>query len=422
MSSSVSEQREWQGPRRIGPSFQLLMQIRTLLTALTLFMLPAHKISLASVLLVFGLSVLYWLASHYWSRIVPLLVAHPLLTVIDLFTAFAVLIFEGPSGPFFLSTVAASAVAGLIFRWRGMLLVSMTQVVCYFAATGYYSVIIARNTTDIDTFQTVFGQPAYYFVAGLLGVMLRRLFDEQAAAEEARHDAEVRMVAADERSRLAREMHDSLAKTLRGIAMSAQALPVWTRKSPERASAEAKRIASAAEVASREARELISDLRDDTVQESLVSSVHRLLQRHTRESGVEVHEKLDEYAELSLVARYELISILKESLTNIERHANAAAVTVTITTEHGGVTMTVADDGDGFTFALDGDGWLDRLADNGHYGVIGMHERAKRAGGDLTMRSAPGIGTTLSVVFPESAERLDGMRPVAGERRTGEAE
>lgn len=397
------------------------MQARALVTAITIFLLPEDKFNVVSATLIFGLTFLYWLAARYWEQIVPQIIAHPLLTGIDLFVSLVVLSIEGPNGPFFQSTVVASAVAGLLFHWRGMLLVSLTQVACYFASLGYYTTIIGDHQEPMDNFQTLFSQPAYYPIIGLVGVMLRRLFDEQATTEAARREAEVRSVAADERARLAREMHDSLAKTLRGIAMSAQVLPVWVRKSPERASTEAQRIASAAEIASREARELISDLRDDQIQMPLVGSIDALLDRWAEGSALEIHRALDDSAELPIVARYELVAILKEALTNIERHAEADNVWVRLAVAPQELELTIQDDGKGFAAPTVGPNWLSDLARDGHYGVVGMHERAKRVDAKLTVVSQPGAGTTLTVTFSNREQARPSVESDSGEPQPAEA-
>lgn len=402
MPSSEASRAKVTGPPRIGPSFQLLMQARALVTIVTLFLLPESQFNIVTILVILGLAFLYWLAARYWERIVPQIMNHPLLTGTDLFLSLLVLIFEGPSGPFFQSTVVAAAIAGLLFHWRGMLLVSLTQITCYFAALGYYTTLIGDDQkSSMANFQTLFSQPAYYLVIGFVGVMLRRLFDEQAVAEEGRREAETRSVAASERARLAREMHDSLAKTLRGIAMSAQALPIWIHKSPERAVSEGQRIASAAEIASREARELITDLRDAQVERPLVDSMRDLLDRWSGATHMAIERNLDESTDLPLVARYELLAILREALTNIERHADASVVCVRLERASQGLILTIRDDGKGFEVPVEGTDWLGELARNGHYGLVGMYERAKRVDAGFTVRSAPGSGTTLIVTFAD---------------------
>lgn len=388
--------------RRLGASFRLLMHVRLLVTLITLLVLPSGDLTAAAFVIIGGLCLLSWLAARYWERLVPQLMRHPLFVGVDIFVSFVVLSIEGPLGPFLLSTLVTSAAAGLLYRWRGIVLVSAFQIICYFASFGYYSELTHSGTDQFASFQALFSQPAYYPLVGFAGLMLRRLFDEQAAAAAAQRDAEVRSVAADERARLAREMHDSLAKTLRGIAMSASALPAWTRKSPERAATEAQRIASAAEVASREARELIADLRDDQVQVPLARSAAEVIARWSARCGVSARTHLDEVEGLPLLARYEIVAILKEALSNIERHSGASQVRIDLVQAAHEVSLTISDDGTGFAASpATNKQMLTELAADGHYGVVGMHERAKRAGGTLAVTSTPGEGTTIRLEFAD---------------------
>lgn len=397
--SSVPEYAARSAPERLGASFRLLMHVRVLITAMSVFLLPMSQLSPRTILPATGLAFLYWFAARHWRRLTPYLYKHPLLTGLDLFVCFAVLALEGPTGPFFLATVLASSIAGLLFRWRGMIIVATAQIACYFAALGYYTLLHDLTTFPSANFQTLVGQPIYYPIVGGVGVMLRRLFDEQEAAVTMRRDAELRTAAADERARLAREMHDSLAKTLRGIAMSAQALPAWLRKSPERAAVEVQRIASSAEVASREARELIADLRDDQVQQPLAATVRAVVERWAEDTGTLVESNLDDSADLPLVARYEFVSILKEALANVERHAGAAVVDVRLAHGDEQVLLSIHDDGSGLPIDTDDPDWLGMLARDGHYGVVGMHERARRVGATLDLTTCENRGTTLTVAY-----------------------
>lgn len=419
--SSVDEAARETVPERLGSSFRLLLHVRVLITAMSVVLLPAEEITPRTLLPATGLAFLYWFAARNWRRITPYLYDHPLLTGADLFVCFAVLAVEGPVGPFFLATVIASSIAGLLFRWRGMLIVAGAQIICYFAAFGYYTLLHDLSMLPMAGFQTLVAQPAYYPVIGAVGVMLRRLFDEQAELAAMRREAELRTAAADERARLAREMHDSLAKTLRGIAMSAQALPAWLRKSPERAALEVQRIAASAEVASREARGLIADLRDDQVQQPLVITIRTVVERWSEDAGIAAELELDDAAELPLVARYEFVAIVKEALANIERHANASSVQVLLVRTGSQVSLTVRDDGRGFDVDLDDPGWLDNLAREGHYGVVGMHERAKRAAAVLTVRSNGDQGTTLNLIFAGDGAHGSAISGRSDEREAAEA-
>jgi signal transduction histidine kinase len=87
---------------------------------------------------------------------------------------------------------------------------------------------------------------------------------------------------------------------------------------------------------------------------------------------------------------------LKEALRNVERHARGASVGVRVRSLGGRVVLSVADDGPGFEVPDS----LDALSEGRHYGVTGMRERARVAGGDLMVESAPGEGCVISAWVP----------------------
>ena len=107
---------------------------------------------------------------------------------------------------------------------------------------------------------------------------------------------------------------------------------------------------------------------------------------------------------LDPTTRYELVCVLREALANVERHAAAGRVTVGLRDVDGGVELSVSDDGHGFAPPADPAG----LQSAGHFGVVGMGERARRVGGVLVLRSRPGQGTTVRVTVPATAAVLVG--------------
>jgi signal transduction histidine kinase len=94
--------------------------------------------------------------------------------------------------------------------------------------------------------------------------------------------------------------------------------------------------------------------------------------------------------------RHELVRILREALSNVDRHAGASAVQVRLTGSEAGLVLVVLDDGTGFNAPFD----LRALAALGHYGLVGMAERAARVAGDLRVLSQPGCGTEVAVRVP----------------------
>lgn len=207
-----------------------------------------------------------------------------------------------------------------------------------------------------------------------------------------------RSAAASERARLARELHDSVAKTLRGVSFAALALPNSLRRQPDLAEQLAATVQEGADVAVREARELLSALRRDVPDRPFAETVRGVCDAWTTTSGIAV--RLSAAAEEPTVAaRYELTQILHEALRNVAQHASAAHVEVAFERFGDGVRLTVHDDGAGFLVPDD----LSLLAIRGSFGVVGMSERAKTVGGTLKVASRPGAGTVLSVVVPAAA-------------------
>ncbi|MFI0351599.1 sensor histidine kinase [Actinomadura sp. 9N407] len=386
---------------RLGATFRLLMQVRILVAIVSLVLIPGNRQTVSGVLILIGVGLLSALALFSWQQLVPPLLKYPVLLGFDVFAAYTVLQIGGVTGPFFLFTVVTSAVAGLLHGRNGMLLFCSLQILLYYTAA------VGANGAELINFQTTVAMPGFYLIAGFVGIGLRRLYDQQAVADGARHRAEVSAAAAEERARLAREMHDSLAKTLRGIAMSAEALPAWVTRSPARAQDEARRIAEAAEIASREARQLIEDLRDEVFQQPLAQGLESIARDWADETGTALSITIDAAADLPVRARYEVVAILREALENVRRHAEATAVQVFLRNDDDGLVLSVQDDGRGFE-AADGFG---RFARKGHYGLVGMGERAHSVGASLSVDSRPGGGTTVTIGVPEAlgpaAERTD---------------
>lgn len=395
---------------RVGTTFVLLMQLRVLVVGVTVLVdwqVRGDRWALA--VLVFAV-VVSGIALAGWERVVLRLFEQPALLAFDVLIGYAVLRVGGTFGPYFLVTVVTAGLAGLLYRWQVTALLCAQQTVLYYTAL-YWNV---RDDDGRITMPLLVVLPVFYGVAALVGTVLRRLFDEHAAAEDRRWRMEALAMAAEERSRLAREMHDSLTATLSGIALSATGLPAWVRKSPDRAAEEAQRIATAAQVATREARSLIAELRDDAGAAPLAEALQELADEWQGRTGVPVGVDAAPDADLPPPARRELVTIVREALENVRRHAQASRVEIVARGAADGVRVRVRDDGRGLPGRPDDPGWLDALARGGHYGLVGMHERAGRAGGRLAVASVPGGGTELTVLVPASGAGAEPARAALG--------
>jgi signal transduction histidine kinase len=198
-------------------------------------------------------------------------------------------------------------------------------------------------------------------------------------------------------------MHDSVGKTLYGIALSATALAMRVKRDAPAAAAASRDLASAAQVAAAEARELITDLRSDTLDLPLGAALRGEVERWSAEAGVPADFSGDHVDLPHPGTRYELFCVVREALRNVERHAGAKHVRVTLSRQGDEVSLDVADDGRGLVVAPGAQ--VRDLEPEGHFGLLGMGERATRVGGRLDLASAPGAGTTVSVRLPAADVR-----------------
>lgn len=391
---------------------RIVLGVRLIASVLAVLVLASNVLSWRFAV-AFAFAVVSSALAYVFSRtVIEVLQRHPILLGLDTFVALIVLTLGGQAAPFVIFTVTTSAIAGLLYRWGGMLYIVVLQVTCYSVA------VLTEATPGIATVQTLLAPALYYPLVGFAGVWMRRMLDEADRADEARKAVEVSAATDRERTRLAGEMHDSLAKTVRGIAFSAASLPSWIRRDPERAASEARKIAAAAEVASREARSLLTDLRAGHVDQALVPAVGQACTAWSERTGVCVSLEGAAEVDLPLGPRYEAVNVLKEALSNIERHAQASHVVVRVVGGAAGTRLTVRDDGVGFDTSESG-----TFTETGHYGLVGMTERAHRAGGELTVTSSVGDGSTVELALPGptrpegEAVAIDALNEIPAEAR-----
>jgi PAS domain S-box-containing protein len=198
-----------------------------------------------------------------------------------------------------------------------------------------------------------------------------------------------------ERQRMARELHDSVAQALYGIALGARTARALIDRDPAAAIEPIEYVASLANAGMAEMRALIFELRPDSLKEeglvvALTKHAESLRARHQLDVQVDLCAEPD----LPLETKEALYRIAQESLHNIVKHARAHTVALRLrapTPRASELALDVRDDGVGF----DPDG-----AFPGHLGLRSMRERVARLGGTLLIDSAPGHGTHIQVRVP----------------------
>jgi signal transduction histidine kinase/sugar lactone lactonase YvrE len=195
-----------------------------------------------------------------------------------------------------------------------------------------------------------------------------------------------------ERSRIARELHDTLLQGLSGITMQLQAL--WTKLPTTKERTLLAEIIQDAARCSTEARQSLWGLRNMGSSGSLeFSSKLQKLARDVAEKGKLT--PLFKIAPVSLAGQpeieYQLLRIAQEAMNNVVKHAGARRLDVQLEQTPQQILLVIKDDGAGF------DADRQRF---GHFGIVGMMERAKEIGANLTIDSQVGRGTVLSIVVP----------------------
>ena len=357
-------------------------------------LIVAHPARIVAVMaLVVVATMLEVAALTRWPRVLRRTAA---VLVVDTALLAAVLALNAGSAAFYLFAAGAAALAGVLLGMRAWPLWALH------AATGF---VVAAKVLRADGVTT---EVAAFVVAFPMATVVTGLVAASVTAATVRHvdllveviAAAQRSAAASERNRLARELHDSVAKTLRGVSFAALALPASLRSRPALAEQLADVVSQGAEAAAREARELIEGLRLDDPGEPFGASVERMSREWSESARTAVRVSTDP-VEPGLATRYELSRILHEALRNIELHADARRVDIWLRRAGDGVRMVVRDDGNGFSVPPD----LAVLGAGSHYGVLGMAERAQTIGADFIIRSAPSEGTLIEVLAPLSPQQ-----------------
>jgi NarL family two-component system sensor histidine kinase YdfH len=216
---------------------------------------------------------------------------------------------------------------------------------------------------------------------------------ESANAKLAAYNAKIEsLTLQNERQSMARELHDTLAQGVAGLVLQLEAVKAHLNSNrTERAFAIVEQSITRARSTLAESRAAIDDLRAAST--DISDSVREKLERFTQATGIpcEVEISVNEN-QLLLETTNHALNILSESLTNIARHAQATQVKVVFAIQNQNMQLEVRDNGKGFDVNQN---------TSGHYGLVGMHERARLTGGMLSVESGKN-GTSVQFVVGRS--------------------
>jgi len=261
----------------------------------------------------------------------------------------------------------------------------------------------------VSSLKMNFDLPAYVFWVGLItlvslmvGMVVREWSKQRSYAESLATERALLL----ERRRISNELHDSVLKSLQGLAFEAHVLSHtkgYTGPSP--VEERAHYIEDVCNRMSQEIRGVVFELRDDgkDTQEGIALQITRQVKSWSSSSGIAVEIACStDIPTLPLKLAHDLRRIIGEALTNVQRHAKASHVSISLEATPGRLSLDIADNGHGFNCDPRE---LYSFVSKGRLGLVSMKERVELAGGSLAIKSDNG-GTRLTAVIPLQGERI----------------
>lgn len=327
----------------------------------------------------------------YWRRSQPLVVLGVVLAAIALSTGL------GYSYDFFSVPIALYSIGRYATddRWS------------YFVVGGAVTVVGIQDYLDGEAAGAVGVAVVIVFVVWYIGRRVRirgdylRLLQDRATQLERTQESEARRAVAEERTRIARELHDVVAHRVSLMTVQAGAAKTVAANDPKAALQAMEAVEQEGRQTLGELRHLLGVLRPDAEVNELgpqpgIADIPRLVD-NLREAGLDVSLTMDN-VQTKLPARVDLSTyrIVQEALTNVLKHAGPSARTeVHLSTGNNEAVIEVLDRGHGATI----------LPGSGH-GIVGMRERALLLGGNLNAGPRPGGGFQVVAHLPIGEESL----------------
>lgn len=204
------------------------------------------------------------------------------------------------------------------------------------------------------------------------------------------------LAVAEERVRIARELHDGMAQVLAYVNTKAQAVKAYLDKDkPEEASTQLEQLASAAREVYADAREGIMALRTQVgADQPFREALQEYMKRWETQSGIQAELAVEGEIDISPPVELQLLRIIQEAMANARKHSGASTTRVELQQLDGFVVAGIEDDGAGFDPSIRSRAAFPR------FGLAIMRERAESIGGSLEIDSSPGRGTRVKIRVP----------------------
>lgn len=411
-------------------TFRLFVTIEWILFTLTLIgnitrtrgepnaLLILHCLQSGVLTLYLSLNGVQWLMGRYYLPVA--LIAASVLPVVIQAVVGVTRLSEGPFGGSFLN-----GASGLwVWLLLPLLLVSVQYgyraLIWFTVGTSGLSIVLnmllpSRQLLLNGTLTEVVIRMLLFTLAGVMIIRLskaQRMLRQDLAEKNAQlvHYAAAleALTISRERNRLARELHDTLAHTLSTVNIQLKAVAIQLPPDASQARETLRQAEESTRSGLNEARRALYALRTSPVEElGLIRALESQAHLFSERTKILVSIDLKGAPALAVLRReveQTIYRIGEEALNNIARHAGATSVVLRLCQDACGVTLSVIDNGCGFDSS--------QPTPDGHYGLVGMRERASLIDGQLTVRSQPGQGTTVRLSVPaQSVSYPDGDRP-----------
>ena len=295
-----------------------------------------------------------------------------------LLSAQAMILFRQRIGFSWITIFAAAAMSSITYTlgWREGLLSSAVY------ASGYYFFGAFATATS----QSEAARHRSQELLEELESANQQLREYAAQAEE--------LAAAQERNRLARELHDSVTQTIFSMTLTAESSRILLKRGPKQVEPQLDRLNELAQGALEEMRTLIHELRPAAVvEDGLIPALHKHVDSLKQRDGLVVELNIHGEARIGGEQQDGLFRIVQESLNNVSKHAQVDKALVTLQQTNGRVVLAIEDNGVGFDVSAVPPG-------EEHMGLTSIRERTEMLKGDLKVESSPGEGTRITVDIP----------------------
>ncbi|MFZ2096838.1 MAG: two-component regulator propeller domain-containing protein [Anaerolineales bacterium] len=285
--------------------------------------------------------------------------------------------------PVYMSKPNQGILTQVIETFKAIMVVPLLTSNDIYGALEFFYPTQREFTQEEITFASAFAEQA---ALAIENAMLRTQSTESAVLSE--------------RSRLARELHDSVSQLLYSVTLYAEAAAeLLDAGESVTATEHLRELRDTAQEALREMRLLIFELHRPALGKGgLTGALQARLDAVEKRGGMHAELLVEGNEQLPLSIQEELYSIAHEALNNTLKHARANNITIRLGFEEGGLELEISDDGLGF------EAGIERMG--GGFGIPGMKERAEKIGGDFQIESVPGKGTKVIVRIPASSSGI----------------